>query len=154
LSGERQPGCIQEGDIGKYSANFILLLDYDIRFTVLTTGDDATNVANLITDTIASIGVPTMEMAVKEEAKQVYSGTYGNSETNDTLGITLDGKPGLLITEWRINGSDFKTFRGNSFELRLYPGGLQSKGGKKLGFRMVRNQTVLSNGLIVLNCVD
>jgi CubicO group peptidase (beta-lactamase class C family) len=143
------------GDIGLYSTNFVLLPDYDMGFTILTAGDDSLDVNNVITDIVAAIGVPAMENAAKEEANRVYAGVYRDSKTGDTLTLDLDENPGLLVSEWQLNGTNAaKAFLDGGFKVRLNPSGLQSEDGKKLGFRMVLNQPQKPKGAIVQNCVD
>jgi CubicO group peptidase (beta-lactamase class C family) len=143
------------GDLGKYSTKFALLPDYDAGFTVLTAGDDANNIATIMSNIIAEIVIPALQRAAREEARHVYAGIYQDITTNDTLVIGLDNNPGLLITEWKSNGADVvEGFREGGYVLRLNPSGLQSKDGRKHGFRMIRHKAHLAEGLFALNCVD
>jgi hypothetical protein len=148
------------GDVGSYSGQLSLLPDYDMGFTVLAAGDDSSNLRNIISDIVATTAVPAMEKASKEEATNIYAGTYTNGETNDTIKLVLDAYPGILIEYWIFNGTDIvKSFRDTGIELRLNPSGLHSSDHRKQGFKMLQNEAVSSNKtvageFIVQRCID
>lgn len=126
-----------------------LLADYDVGFTVLAAGWQSHASIRVISDILAAVFVPALEAAARQEAEQVYAGTYaGPADTsNSSLTIAvMDGKPGLGITRWIENGTDVFPLLGallgatpeqlaqaahssSSVSVRLYPTGLRSRAG-------------------------
>lgn len=143
------------GHIGAYLSNFALLPDWDVGFSVLAAGDDAVRVNNIISDIVVAELVPALEAAAKSEAAIIYSGAYFNSARNETFILAIDEFPGLVITNWILNGTDMVAgFAEVGDQLRLNPSGLKSKDGKREGWRMVINQQMQVEGAFVVNCVD
>ncbi|OBT72821.1 hypothetical protein VF21_08313 [Pseudogymnoascus sp. 05NY08] len=143
------------GDVGAYSTNIVLLPDYGIGVTYLSAGDDTLAVKDVINDIVVAIGVPAFEKAAKEEAANVYAGTYQRAGSNDTLVISVDANPGLLVTQFLINGTDAaKGFLAAGDQIRLTPSGLVSKGGARIGLRGVLTRKPIPEGAFVRNCVD
>lgn len=143
----------KSGDIGLYSSNLALLPDYKVGFTVLAAGTGASPNVNILLNMLATIFVPALEVAAREEAQSVYAGSYGFAGvegTNSSMTIMVDNqKPGLGVTRLVNNGTDiFQLLRellrteanskGN-LSVRLYPTGLQSNNGnvKKVSWRAV-----------------
>ncbi|KFZ01464.1 hypothetical protein V501_09984 [Pseudogymnoascus sp. VKM F-4519 (FW-2642)] len=143
------------GDVGAYSTNIILLPDFGIGITYLSAGDDTLAVKDVINDIVVAIGVPAFEKAAKEEAANIYAGTYQRAGSNDTLVIAVDANPGLLVTQFLINGTDAaKGFLAAGDQIRLTPSGLVSKGGARVGLRSVLTRKPIPEGAFVRNCVD
>jgi CubicO group peptidase (beta-lactamase class C family) len=145
----------KSGDIGLYSAELALLPDYDVGFTVLAAGLQTDANVRIISDILAAVFVPALEAAAKQEADQVYAGTYtGPAGTNSSLTVVTDGSPGLGVTRWMENGTDVLPLIGiilgatpdqlaqlaavgGGVSIRLYPTGLMSSDGTKAAWRAV-----------------
>ncbi|OAF56202.1 hypothetical protein VC83_07529 [Pseudogymnoascus destructans] len=85
----------------------------------------------------------------------MYAGTYQCAGSNDTLVISVDANPGLLVTQFLINGTDAaKGFLAMGDQIRLTPSGLVSKGGARIGLRSVLTRKPIPEGAFVRNCVD
>ncbi|KAK6389192.1 hypothetical protein LTR65_006954 [Meristemomyces frigidus] len=135
------------GNLGLYTSQLALMPDHNAGFTVLTAGQSGDDIARIVSDMIASIFVPAFEEAAREEASAIYSGTY--SSGNSSITITTDSQPGLLITSWTNQGSDFFSALaslnavsadqtvGSDLSVRLYPTGLNSNDGTKVSYRAV-----------------
>lgn len=146
----------KSGDLGAYSTYLVLLPDYDAGFTILTAGAKSTSISRILADIAATTFVPAMESAVKEEADSQYSGEYTASVPNaagnrtDTFEVVLktDDIPGLLITNYTVNGVDMRAafaalskITADQLQIRLYPSGLASVGENSTalqGFRSIR----------------
>ncbi|KAF5611204.1 beta-lactamase 2 [Fusarium subglutinans] len=124
------------GQLGMYSSLMALLPDWGIGFTVLAAGTDAQEVVGMIPAAIVSKLVPALEQAAKRQARQSYSGRYGNERNAMTLAVQ-DSLPGLGVTSWLVDGHDMfdlirlmvsesSTGSGN-VSMRLYPTGLQTQ---------------------------
>lgn len=143
------------GDVGAYSTKIVLLADFGIGISYLSAGEDTLAVKEVITDIVVAIGVPAFEKAAKEEATNVYAGTYQRAGSNDMLVISVDANPGLLVTQFLINGTDAaKGFLATGDQIRLTPSGLVSKGGARIGLRSVLTRKPIPEGAFVRNCVD
>ena len=122
-------------------------------FTVLALGTASqTSHANMkiISDMLAAVFVPALEAIVCAEAKTVYAGTYtGGINSSSTLAVVVDDRPGLGITCWAESGTDvflphYNTSEGDTSAARtepgqreVYPSGLKSNDGTKVGWRAV-----------------
>ncbi|OBT65499.1 hypothetical protein VE03_04985 [Pseudogymnoascus sp. 23342-1-I1] len=143
------------GDLAFYSTKIALLPDFGIGFTYLSAGDDTAAVRDIITDIVAAIGVPAFEKAAKEEAANVYAGTYKREGSNDTFVVAVDANPGLLVTKFLINGTDVVAgFKATGDQIRLTPTGLVSKWGARIGLKAVTTRKPTPEGAFVSNCVD
>jgi len=117
------------GHIGTYTSEIILIPEYEIGAAVLTTGVEVTNDVDLLANLFAEIVVPQLEDVGKEEANTTYTGTYRSAATNDTMVISVDSFPGLLISNWTWNGTDAISLvgelvgaaPGQEVEVRLWP---------------------------------
>ncbi|KAI1775764.1 beta-lactamase/transpeptidase-like protein [Hypoxylon cercidicola] len=136
------------GNIGDYSALLAILPDFDIGITILSAGTLPGNLNFGLADTIGEQILPAIEKAARAEAGAVYNGHYvlPNSRVNSSLTITTDDLPGLSISQWFSNGTDFAwvaTVLQNSYypvtpRIRLYPSGLEgpaANGGKRVVFK-------------------
>ncbi|KAI1799687.1 beta-lactamase/transpeptidase-like protein [Daldinia bambusicola] len=155
------------GNIGSYSALLAILPDFDIGFTVLLAGELPGNAgfalagtyitlltelrygrAYIETDTLGESILPAIEEAARAEAGAKYSGNYvyPNEKVNSSMTITTDELPGLSISQWFSNGTDFawiSTVLQNQYypvkpRIRLYPSGLEGpaeNGGKRVMFK-------------------
>lgn len=136
------------GDIGTYHAMLVMIPDYDLVASILTSGPESSSgvVQLLFSQTITSL-LPAIEAAGKDEARAVFAGTYVDEETNSTLTLRVDDEgPGLGIAEWTVRGTDvpshwlsyLSTVPNNLPEvhisMRLYPSGLAA--GSKMAWRV------------------
>ncbi|KAF5684903.1 beta-lactamase 2 [Fusarium denticulatum] len=124
------------GKLGMYSSLMALLPDWGVGLTVLAAGTDAPGVVGMIPGVIVSKLVPALEQAAKRQARQRYSGLYGD-EGNGMVLAVQDSLPGLGVTSWLVDGRDMfdsiqlivsesSTGSGN-VSMRLYPTGLQTQ---------------------------
>lgn len=134
----------KSGDIGLYSALTGLVPDYDLVITVIMAGAEATSdpfTAIAFSAVIQNL-LPAIEAAGREQAKSSYVGKYTEQSTNSSITFTMDGGPGLLISEWTVRGynvlknigsyswATFATGKVNStppVSARVYPTNLQSE---------------------------
>ncbi|KAM0818246.1 putative Beta-lactamase family protein-like protein [Seiridium cardinale] len=151
-------GYNKAGGIGSYMAAFILIPDYDIGFSIMIAGSIPGNTNWDIADILGNVMVPAVTSAAKNQAANKFSGTYTapanvttgihNKPLNSSITITTDGRPGLSVSQWFSNGTDFRTnvvslqltYVPTIPSIRLYPGGLYSDtadGGKKIKFKAI-----------------
>ncbi|KAF5965975.1 beta-lactamase-like protein 2 [Fusarium bulbicola] len=124
------------GQLGMYSSLMALLPDWGIGLTVLAAGVDAPGVVGMIPGAIVSKLVPALEQAAKRQARQSYSGRYGNERNAMSLAVQ-DSLSGLGVTSWFVDGRDmFDSIRlmvsesstgSGNVSMRLYPTGLQTQ---------------------------
>ncbi|KAG5808095.1 hypothetical protein H9Q71_007340 [Fusarium xylarioides] len=124
------------GKLRMYSSLMALLPDWGVGLTVLAAGTDAPGVVGMIPGAIVSKLVPALEKAAKRQARQSYSGRYGDERNGMTITVQ-DSLPGLGVTSWFVDGRDMfisirlmvsesSTGSGN-VSMRLYPTGLQTQ---------------------------
>ncbi|EPS28756.1 hypothetical protein PDE_03702 [Penicillium oxalicum 114-2] len=132
------------GDIGAYSSMIALSPDYDIGFTILLAGSDGHSKVALAADLISAQLFPALEAVAKNQAARRFTGAYASEQgMNSTMSIMTDDGPGLVITSWINNGTDMMESLmtmghvqdPSSFNVRLYPTGLESPG--QISFRAV-----------------
>ncbi|KAE9381499.1 putative beta-lactamase [Stipitochalara longipes BDJ] len=131
----------KEGDLPGYSSQFVLIPDYNIGFSILSSGANPTTnnviLADMITDTI----LPSIETAAREEVDLLYTGTYTSpsKDLNSSITINTDAtKPGLGVTSWISNGTNMINSPITAPDIRLYPTGLKNvleNGDLQVGFR-------------------
>jgi hypothetical protein len=111
-----------------------------------------------IGDILGNVLVPAVTVAAKNQAATKFSGTYTapanvttgkfNRPLNSSLTITTDNKPGLSISQWFSNGTDFRTnvislqltYQPSIPSIRLYPAGLYTEnpdGSKKIKMKAI-----------------
>ncbi|KAI1413840.1 beta-lactamase/transpeptidase-like protein [Hypoxylon sp. FL1857] len=136
------------GNIGDYSALLAIIPDFDIGISILLAGDLPGNAGFSLADTVGEPILPAVEEAARSEAGALYSGHYVSPDRklNSSMTITTDKFPGLSITQWFSNGTDFAwiaTVLQNQYypitpRIRLYPSGLEgpsTDGGKRVAFK-------------------
>ena len=130
----------KSGQIGLYSSWLALLPDYNVGFTVLAAGTEASTNVNVLSNMMAAVLVPALEAAAREEAQSVYAGTYGLAGAggaNSSMTVLVDDqKPGLGVTRLVNNGTNILQLLAELFaaendtkgniSVRLYPTSLQS----------------------------
>lgn len=144
------------GDLGAYSSMTALSPDHGVGFTILAAGEDTTDLVAALTDTISQELLPALELAAKEEANKVFSGTYAlqSSKANSSLVISTDEEgTGLKVSEWISNSVNMleevsAITEYPDLSIRLSPNGLRSQCGSqgrfsspttKVAFRAVFN---------------
>lgn len=123
------------GDVGLYHTFLGLVPDYNIGFATAIGGiGDHTWLDSSIVDIL----FPALEATARQQAETAFAGTYtATNGLNTTLILTTDDSlPGLGITKWISNGTDFlaalEPLVGapvTSQNLRLYPTNLERKNG-------------------------
>lgn len=135
------------GQLGMYSSLMALLPDWGVGITILTAGTDDPGVVSKIPAAILSKLVPALEQAAKRQARQSYSGHYGDARNGMTVTVQ-DSLPGLAVTSWFMDGRDmFDSIRlivsgpstgpGN-VSMRLYPTGLHTQTAGNAGLESWR----------------
>lgn len=120
----------KSGDIGLYSTFFGLVPDYNIGISVLTAGDSPNRQVPPIRGTIVDIFFKAAEAAAKQQAKTAFQGTFrARGELNSSITLVVDGGPGVHVTQWTSNSTNFLT---NAWftpydDFRLYPTTLSHK---------------------------
>lgn len=126
------------GDLGTYHANLVLIPDYDLVISILTTGPETSSgVVQLLSSQTITTLLPAIETAGKDDARAAFAGTYVDKDTNSTFTLIVDDEgPGLNITEWTVRGTDVPSHWLNYLgaissalpeihvSTRLYPSGL------------------------------
>ncbi|KAI1340287.1 beta-lactamase/transpeptidase-like protein [Xylariaceae sp. FL0016] len=139
------------GSIGDYSSVLAIIPEYDIGVSVLLAGDRPANANFNLLDIIGGVLLPAVEEASRAEAGAIYGGHYAFSnltQVNSSMTISTDDQPGLSITQWISNSTDFSwyaTVLQNQYypltpRIRLYPTGLEGSaedGGKRVVFKAV-----------------
>ncbi|KAJ9144081.1 Beta-lactamase-like protein 2 [Pleurostoma richardsiae] len=144
------------GSIGRYSALFSLIPELDIGLVLLASGNVGANLGFQLADTVGEVLVPALLEAARQQAQDIYGGTYTSSDssTNSSLTISTDPvKPGLGVTRWISNNTDMlpvavgiqtNTTQADwdklSASVRLYPTGLEdtkTDGSKYQAFKAV-----------------
>jgi hypothetical protein len=139
------------GSINAYASLLVLLPDYDVGFNALLAGGWPGNANWDMADVIGPILLPALEAAAREQADELYAGTYTSGGSSITLS-TDPLKPGLGIDRWVSNGTDMipvairytLNYDVKGPSLRLFPTGLESSSssrtGKKVAFKaMIEN---------------
>jgi hypothetical protein len=104
--------------------------DYDIGISVLLAGELPANAnfnllgmdqikqyelklqvdPNLFVDVVGEVLIPAVEEAARAEAGAIYNGhyTFANiRQLNSSMTIKTDDEPGLSVSQWISNGTDF-----------------------------------------------
>lgn len=112
--------------MGAYTTFFGLVPDYNMGITVLAAGDNKFSQMQVIRNIVAATFYNAAEEAAKQQAREAFTGTFKASELNSSIKFAVDDGPGVVITDWISNGTDFLAspylYPGNDF--RLYPSGL------------------------------
>ncbi|GAW23429.1 hypothetical protein ANO14919_129880 [Xylariales sp. No.14919] len=139
------------GRISDYSSVLAIIPDYDIGISVLLAGELPANANFNLLDIVGEVLIPAVEEAARAEAGALYNGHYAFANTtqlNSSMTIQTDDQPGLSVTQWISNGTDFtwaSTILQNGYfpltpRIRLYPTGLEAQdpdGGKRVVFKAV-----------------
>lgn len=108
------------GNLPSYNSIINVIPEYGIGVVVLLSGSSdtlQTLPAGLFMDVVLKHLLPSIEAIQKEEAKDIFAGRYA-AETNDSdaqvsrpvnssVSIEVNSGPGLEITSWTLNGTNF-----------------------------------------------
>ncbi|KAI0869028.1 beta-lactamase/transpeptidase-like protein [Hypoxylon argillaceum] len=139
------------GRITDYSSVLAIIPDYDIGISALLAGELPANANFNLLDIVGEVIIPAVEEAARAEAGAIYNGHYAFANTkqlNSSMTIETDDQPGLSVSQWISNGTDFawtSTVLQNGYvpltpRIRLYPTGLEGQGpdgGKRVAFKAV-----------------
>ncbi|OCL07086.1 beta-lactamase/transpeptidase-like protein [Glonium stellatum] len=138
----------KSGSLGVYTSFLAMLPDYGIGFVTLAAGQGSYTAINGL---IADIVLPELEAVARNEAESVYAATYtATNGLNSSITLTTDpSKPGLGVSSWISNGTDFlaviaalQLVSKDESSIRIYPTDLESTSnsnasGRKIAFRGV-----------------
>ncbi|KAI1757514.1 beta-lactamase/transpeptidase-like protein [Xylaria castorea] len=157
------------GSINEYASLLVLLPDYDVGFDVLLAGGWPGNANWNMADTIGPILLPALEAAAREQADEIFAGTYSaEGGLNSSLTLSTDPeKPGIGIDRWISNGTDMISvaihytlnYNVTGPSIRLFPTGLESSGtggsAKKMALKAMiedTDSTDRSDKMFSTNC--
>ena len=136
----------QRWQLGASASTIILIPDFNVGFSALAASyprPQAQAAIWSIKNWIDDILIPGIEEAAREQAKEAFVGLYTDPETNSSLSIYVDEKPGLKISTWVSNGLDvIRSLRyqlsgygiGTDLNFRLFPNFLYPQDGRTMGF--------------------
>ncbi|KAI1738258.1 beta-lactamase/transpeptidase-like protein [Xylaria scruposa] len=142
------------GSINMYASLLVLLPDYDVGFDALLAGGWPGNANWNMADTIGPILLPALEAVAREQADEMFAGTYSaEGGLNSSLTLSTDPEnPGIGVDRWISNGTDMISvaiqytlnYNVTGPSIRLFPTGLESGGtggsAKKMAFKaMIEN---------------
>ncbi|CRG87024.1 putative membrane protein C663,14c [Talaromyces islandicus] len=138
----------KSGDVGAYSTYIGLVPDYNIGMTILAAGDAPGNSVYAIRDLLVDIYYPAAEAAAKEKAEKAFLGTFAAKDRNSSITLTVDGGPGIAITSWVSNGTDFLAgILAPYSDFRLFPTELSaSTGDDGLTYYLYHLNSLQQNG--------
>ncbi|KAI0012456.1 beta-lactamase/transpeptidase-like protein [Xylariaceae sp. FL0662B] len=139
------------GSIGDYSALLAIIPDFNVGISILLAGDVPGNAGfALAADTIGEALLPAVDEAARTQAGDLYSGQYvaPDNAVNSSMTITIDDLPGLGISQWYSNGTNFAyiatvlqmQYTPVTPRIRLYPSGIEgptADGGKRVAFKAI-----------------
>lgn len=96
---------------------------------------------------LTSTQYPAAEAAAKAKSKNAFSGTFAAKDRNSSITLTVDGGPGVAITNWVSNSTNFL---GGIFapysDFRLYPTELTSTGSDGLTYYIYHLNSLQNGG--------
>lgn len=143
----------KSGDLGTYSSYIALSPDYHVGFAILVAGNDTTNTAEQLANTIAASVFPAVARATKEDADAKYAGKYTSADDSLNSSLTIStqaDKPGLVVAGWISNGTSIAVPLSqvlgvsSGLDIRLYPTGLVTKispSRRRIGYRAIFDVT-------------
>lgn len=150
----------KSGGMGSYGSLLILSPDHQVGFSILTAGQYNGPQSFKLGDILTEQLIPVVENEARKETISNFSGTYasdgdgengpGDNNANNTNKITIsnidDGRAGLAVDDWILNGVDFKaTWRyvhtvpdTTEISVRLYPtSNPKTTSNSRIAFRAV-----------------
>jgi hypothetical protein len=140
----------KQGDVFQYSSLIVFAPDWEVGFVVLAAGNSTTVTVDSLGDAIIHSLFPALEETARSQAQSKFAGTYVSNDTSVPSNITLTtqpGEPGLVITEWYSNATDFlavlayvqtSSLNDSAVDVRLYPSGLNQQianSTERVGYR-------------------
>ena len=126
------------GDVTAYTSLIAMIPEFGLGLSILVAGDDTAKAD--ITERLIRKLVPAIEELLRNEVRATYAGTYLGWNDGSSLTLEVDDVgPGLLVTEWVSNYTDFlpvygslkrMEHRGGNWEARLIPSGMYSAIGR------------------------
>ena len=125
----------KSGSDNEYQSLLVLVPDFGMVVSILTAGPQSGYIVNMAAETALQKLLPVSDKLSKMRTAAVFAGLYRSAKGNSSLAIDIDGGPGLFISQWIINGVDFKDLaqeyaaeagNGGVQSFRLYPMGLSS----------------------------
>lgn len=91
--------------------------------SVLAAGDNHFTQMQVVRNTVVDVFYEAAEAAAKEQARRAFRGTFKSSQINSTITLDVDSGPGVVITHWVSNGTNFleNALLGSSNDFRLFP---------------------------------
>ncbi|KAI5804381.1 beta-lactamase/transpeptidase-like protein [Geopyxis carbonaria] len=127
----------KSGGVGGYYSLLIIIPEYGLGGTILTTADPSA--VGAIESLIGDAVIGTMERLVRTEAAS-YTGTFASTDpaVNSSLTLASYPGPGLRVTEWITNSTDLYSVIGQEFGggapgelfIRASPVGVKKAGGE------------------------
>ncbi|PVI03755.1 beta-lactamase/transpeptidase-like protein [Periconia macrospinosa] len=143
----------KSGGQGPYSLFLGLVLDYNFGFAAAVAGKGPPSV-NWVTAKITEKILPALEEAAREEAHEVYAGTYiaNTNGTNSTIVLSTEvGRPGLSVTTFTSRGADVLSAMSQLYgepitteNFRLVPTNLEQdtkNGTKEVAWKWIENMS-------------
>lgn len=132
-----------------YTAQYLLIPDYDIGFSVLVAGENGNPTSAMALQEIVSETVlPPLYAIARQQAMARFSGTYtavaAGVTINSSLTLRGDSEIGLMVNSWISNGTNMiaviDTIGFGGGPVRLFPAGLSPSRkddaeGMRLAFR-------------------
>ena len=97
----------KEGDLGLYASMLTLFPDYAAGFVVMTAGTTSVTAMQILSEKIVDNMLPALEQASREQATNNFAGDYRSPTVNSSISLAADSGPGLKLTRWISNGTDF-----------------------------------------------
>jgi hypothetical protein len=101
----------KNGGYGAYATELVLVPDFNFGFSILsasTLGQETIGPPlYFIMDMIASTVLLELENVARDQANATFAGHYVASNFNSSLTITVDDQPGLHVSQWVSNSTQF-----------------------------------------------
>ncbi|KAK4494089.1 hypothetical protein PRZ48_014387 [Zasmidium cellare] len=127
--------------VATYHSEIILIPQFGLGISLLTataTQNGSIAVRQVLSNLLTSTVLPAVAKATKSQAHDTFAGHYtALPHLNSSLTIATDDLPGLKITSWISNGTDFKATFVEKYlgeDIRLMPNLLYDKTGDRVGF--------------------
>ncbi|KAH8599288.1 beta-lactamase/transpeptidase-like protein [Bisporella sp. PMI_857] len=103
----------KSGSLTGYYSNIILIPEFGLGLVISVAGDSAARPD--LRENVVSALVPATEKLIRDEAKSVYASLFtawgGDQDWSIKIKVPDEG-PGLEVTKWVSNGTDFLSFYG------------------------------------------
>lgn len=147
----------KNGGAEYYATILVLVPDFDFGFSILSASEAGESVTArlvyFIAEIVSSTILPVLEKVAKDQAEANFAGHYSASNLNSSFTIITDDQPGLRVTDWVSNGTEFLANIGTHVDFRIQPNQLYS--GNKAGFTGLFQElpAPIYSGPFDLNCL-